>query len=1236
MHIPPKPSDVTFTDEQWKAIYASGRDILVSAAAGSGKTKVLITRLIEKVLDDKNPINVDELLVVTFTNAAAAEMRHRMGAALEEAIALHPDSPHLRKQLSLLNKAQISSMHSFCLNVVRQYAYLLDIDPGFRIADPTEAALLRDDTIAEVLEDAYSADDPEAVYRLADSFTSDRNDQSLELLIDRLYDYSRVHPDPESWLLQIPQQYEIGDEITIDDLEFIAPLKSAIQQKLEEAAALATDMQRIAELPDGPSPLVKTAEADLIWITEAIRTLSSGTWEQTHAFFQQLVWVKAGAVKKDSCDEELAKRAKALRDSVKKLITGIKDAYFVRTPARLLTEIRLMAPMMHTLIDLVIEFGHRYRAVKVEKGIVDFSDLEHFALDILTDRKGETRVPSDIAMDYQSRFKEVLVDEYQDTNLLQEAIVQFVKSGTESDGNLFMVGDVKQSIYRFRLAEPGLFLGKYGRFTEDTIGEGLKIDLNANFRSRKEVLDATNFIFSQIMGKRVGEIEYDEAAALKYGARYPERETAAHLTVLYSEEEEFEDETAEDLENLKSSQAEARYMVKKISQWKAEGHEVCDAFSGEKRPIRYSDIVVLMRSMTWSAEIAEEFKRAEIPVYVELSRGYFDALEVTIMLNTLRVIDNPYQDIPLASVLRAPFVGMTENELAQVRLAAKNAPYYEALKMFIATKGSGMAPETQQKLQRFMLLFEEWRNLARRGSLSELIWHVYTDTNYYEMAGSMSNGKQRQANLRALHDRAIEYEKTSFRGLFRFLRFVDRMQRRGDDLGAARYLSEKEDVVRIMTIHSSKGLEFPNVFVAGMGRQFNKMDFNEPYLFDQHFGLAVKAIDPDKRIMYTSLPFLAMKEQKELEMRSEEMRILYVAMTRAKEQLELVATVKDIEKSMTKWQDAQLVDPGDRLPDYMRSRANGYLDWIGPAVARHMDFMKFGTTQGAMVKDHPSKWNISALPVSYFSESLAEPEFIEGLSEAEDMPIPGVDASLLAEVTGRFDYEYPYLDSVKKRSKVSVTELKRVAQLEAESALNDPFASGIGEVSSAYLHARPAFLQQRSISAAEVGTAMHTVMQHIDLAHATDRNHVEVLLQDLLLRQLLTEEEVKALDRDAIVQFTASPVAERMQKATRVLKELPFTYAYDGADGDSQILQGIADCLFEEPDGWVLLDYKTDRLKGRFASEEAIDQEMRSRYSMQLSLYKTAIEAITHVTIKEMLLYLFDEGRALTVQEETV
>lgn len=1235
MQIPLKPEGLTFTDAQWKAIWATGKDILVSAAAGSGKTKVLITRMIEKVLDETDPIDVDELLVVTFTNASAAEMRHRMAEALEEAIAARPESVHLRRQLNLLNKAQISTLHSFCMNVVRQYAYLLDIDPGFRIADSTEAALLSDDTIGAVLEDAYSAENPEAMYRLADSFTSDRNDQSIETLIDRLYDYSRVHPVPEQWLRSIPEQYEIDAGSSIDDLQFIRPLKTAITHTLEEAAALTGDMKRIALMPDGPEPLAATAEADLMWINEAIHRITEGTWEQTYAFFGTLTWAKAGTIRKDSCDEELAKRAKALRDAVKKIINTLKESYFTRTPSRLLDEIRLMAPTMHTLIDLVIDFGRRFELVKIDRGIVDFSDLEHYALRILSKVEDGKIVPSDIAVDYKNRFSEVLVDEYQDVNLLQETIIQLVKRGGEADGNLFMVGDVKQSIYRFRLAEPMLFLGKYNRFTETDGDQGLKIDLNANFRSRKEVLDATNFIFSQVMGVRVGEIDYDDAAALKYGANYPEKSVTTGLTLLYEEEDdelEIDDATELAGQSLKSSQAEARFMIKKIQDMIASGAEVTDAFSDKKRPLEYRDIVILMRSMTWSGEIAEEFKLAGVPIYTELKRGYFDALEVMIMLNTLRVIDNPYQDIPLASVLRAPFIGMTENELAQIRLAGKNEPFFEALNRFVTTGGAGIATATQEKLQRFFTQFENWRNLARRGSLSELIWQVYSDTHYYEMVGAMANGKQRQANLRALHDRAIDYEKTSFRGLFRFLRFVDRMRKRGDDLGAARSLTEKENVVRMMTIHSSKGLEFPFVFIAGAGRKFNKMDFNEPYLFDQHFGLAVKAIDPDNRITYTSLPFLAMKEKKELEMRAEEMRILYVAMTRAKEQLEIIASVKDIEKSIGKWQDAQLVDPNQMLPEYTRSRANGYLDWIGPAVARHPAFAKFGTMPGGESIMDASNWQINALPVSSLFTR------IEGKEEEETapidiVPIEEVDADMLLEVKRRFDATYPFLSSVTKRSKQTVSELKRLAILEQQEA-EDIAISRNEDVSTAYLHQRPAFMQSRALSAAEVGTAMHTIMQHIDIRKESSVTTIEKLITELTGRQLLTFEEANAVDANAIANFFTMDIAKRLMASERVERELPFTYALDDLDGDYQILQGIADCLFKEKDGWVLLDYKTDRVSGRYGSNSEVEEEMHKRYGIQLNLYKKAIEEILKIEIKEMVLYLFDGERTVNIQGE--
>ena len=1228
MNIPRKPSDVTFTDDQWRAIWATGQDMLVSAAAGSGKTKVLITRMIEKVLDKDNPIDVDELLVVTFTNAAAAEMRQRMGEALEEEITKNPEAIHLRRQLNLLNKAQISTLHSFCQNIVRQYAYLLDIDPGFRVADSSEAALLRDDALSTILEFAYSIENPEAIYRLADSFTTDRDDQLIETLISRLYDYSRVHPRPEEWLRGVPAQYELTNVYSVDDLSFIQPLKKSIQYSLEQAAALIEEMRRIAMMPDGPEPLIQTAEADLQWIQEAIRRITDSTWEETYAFFETLKWVRAGAIKKDSCDENLAKRAKSIRDNVKKLVTKIKEDYFLRTPKRLLEEIALMEPSLHTLIELVHAFGKEYERLKIDRGIVDFSDLEHYALKILATEENGALTPSDIAGHYQNRFAEVLVDEYQDVNFLQETIVNLVKRGAERDGNLFMVGDVKQSIYGFRLAEPNLFLAKYDRFTSKVSDAGLKIDLNANFRSRKEVLDATNFIFSQVMGMRVGGIEYDDAAALKYGAKYSEKEMPAKLTILYEETEDEQSLLEEEIagQSLKSSQAEAHYMIGEIKRLMASGAEVTDAFTDKRRPLEYRDIVILMRSMTWSSEIVEEFKLHGIPIYAELSKGYFDAIEVMIMLNTLRVIDNPYQDIPLASVLRSPFIGLKENELAKIRLAAKNEPFYEALKRFVATGGAGLHSATQEKLQTFFKQFNDWRDLARRGSLSDLIWQVYTDTYYYEMVGAMPNGKQRQANLRALHDRAIDYEKTSFRGLFRFLRFIDRMKKRGDDFGEAKALTEQEDVVRIMTIHSSKGLEFPYVFVAGMGRQFNKMDLREAYLFDQHFGLAVKAIDPENRIMYTSLPFLAVKEKKELEMRAEEMRILYVAMTRAKEYLALIASVKEIEKDLSNWQEAQLIGPTSMLPEYTRSRANRYIDWIGPAIARHVAFEKFDVLPEGRLMTSPSKWEVNMLPFQAI-KTVEEQAEVAGEMEA-NASFTNADYE---KVKHRFEWTYPYFDATLKRSKQTVSELKRLAILEEEAEESSVMAKARDD-RGAYLHSRPAFMQKRDLSPAEIGTAMHTMMQQIPLKKNQTTGDIANLVATLIDRQLLTEEEGTAVNQSAIIQFLNTNLANRLVQAKKVYREMPFTYAYDG-DGEAQILQGIADCLFQESDGWVLLDYKTDRVEGRYQPED-VPLEMTERYSLQLNLYKKAIESILNIHIKEMLLYLFDGGSMIPIRGE--
>ncbi|MEK4244791.1 helicase-exonuclease AddAB subunit AddA [Psychrobacillus sp. FSL K6-2684] len=1237
MKIPNMPADLTWTPAQWKAIWATGSDVLVAAAAGSGKTAVLIDRLIQKVIAKENLINVDELLVVTFTNASAAEMRHRMREALEKAIVLDPDSTHLRKQLTLLNKAQISTLHSFCLNIVRQYSYMLTIDPGFRIADDTEAALMRDDVLAEILEEAYQTDNPEAMYLLSDSFTSDRDDQSIEVMIDKLYSYARVHPEPNKWLLAIPMEYELDEQMSIDELPFIEPLKLALTYQLEEAIAVSEEIKRLANLPNGPAPLADTAINDQTLIQEAVRLLKMGTWQEVYYYFQGLKWGKAASIRKDSCDEVLKKQAANKRNKVKKIVNDLKDKYFTRTPERLLEEMRLMAPHLKTLVDLAISYGERYTAAKNEKGLVDFSDLEHYALEILTERDEEGNLmPSAIAEDYQARFKEVLVDEYQDTNRLQETILQLVKSGEELTGNMFMVGDVKQSIYRFRLAEPMLFLGKYRKFKEEPYDSGVKIDLNANFRSRQEVLHGTNYIFQQVMGESVGEIDYDDAASLKPQAPYDDRDAAIELALLYevedgnaeSEEDEDDFKTVDAEEELKKSQAEARYIISKIKEMIGSGHTVYDPWKKKERPLQYSDIVILMRSMTWSQEVNEQFKEAGIPLYAELSKGYFEAVEVLIMLHTLRTIDNPYQDISLASVLRAPFVGLTESELALIRLAAPKEPFYEALKVFVSSGGAGLTVETAEKLQRFLLQFEDWRDLSRRGSLADLIWQIYLDTHYYEIVGSMPNGKQRQANLRVLHDRAVTYEKTSFRGLFRFLRFIDRMRKRGDDLGAARAISEKENVVRLMTIHSSKGLEFPVVFLAGMGRPFNQMDFNESYLFDQNFGLAVKAIDPIKRISFTSLPFLAIKEKKQMELKAEEMRVLYVAMTRAKEHLYLVATIKDLAKTLEKWEDSQTLLSDEMIPDYVRAKAKGYLDWIGPALARHPDYKQVSEVNEANLLEGPSKWNIIAKPIEDLKVQHVEEEKEQvTLSEL----IKTEEPAMLEDIKNIFDTIYPFEVSTHKRSKQSVSDMKKL-QLLLEREDEEFFGPTTNTLSDKTAK-RPFFLQQEEkLTGAEAGTAVHAFMQNVDLDEKKTSEQVLAFAERLKEREILTPAEQAAIDPNKMVAFFHSEIADRLRAAKQVMREFPFTYALVDPDGDKQIIQGVVDCLFQEEDGqWVLLDYKTDRVKHLQNNEDHLVQELKNRYELQLSLYARAIQDIMQVEIKERVLYLFDINKTVTL-----
>lgn len=1260
MNIPQKPAEAIWTDDQWKAIHARDRDILVAAAAGSGKTAVLVERIIQRILDEENPINVDELLVATFTNASAAEMRHRVGIALEKEIAARPDSVHLRRQLNLLNHATISTLHAFCLEIVRKYYYLIDIDPGFRILDETEGILLKDEAIESLLEEEYGKENNEAFFKVVDMYTNDRSDVALQDLILRLYEFSRANPNPDKWLHDLVANYDIKEEQSVEDLPFIKPLLFDLELQLDEAKRFFEKGLELTKVPGGPYKRAENFESDLLLLDSIIRAKNE-SFQALYDIFQNIKFTTLKSCRGDEFIPELIEESKNLRDQGKKIIQKLQEDLFSRKPETFLKDMQKMKQPVETLVRLVKSFAEKFDSLKREKAVVDFSDLEHFALRILgqTDESGILR-PTEAALAYQKQFKEVFIDEYQDTNMVQETILQLVKKPTEENGNLFMVGDVKQSIYRFRLAEPNLFLQKYLSFTHDGIDHGLRIDLAQNFRSRQEILDATNFLFKQIMGVQVGEIEYDEAAELKKGAAYPEDEPyPVELTILYREDDEedqleknedkTEDHDTETVsfteEELQQSEMESRFVAKKIRELIDSEKQVYDAKKKMYRPLQYRDIVILLRSFTWAPQFMETLKEYGIPAYAELAGGYFQAPEVSIMLALLKVIDNPYQDIPLVSVLRSPIVGLHEEELSRIRIIDRKVSFYEAAKKFERIRGKNEFEESIiYKLNLFFSQLKKWRTQARQGSLSDLIWQLYRDTYFYDYVGGLPGGRQRQANLRALYDRARQYESTSFRGLFRFLRFIERMQERGDDLGVARSLGEKEDVVRIMTIHSSKGLEFPVVFIAGLARKFNMKDLTKRYLFDKEYGFATEYINPEKQIVYPSLFQMALQRKKRLELVAEEMRVLYVAMTRAKEKLYLIASSKNKEKLLAKWQ-KYLEETNWLLNDFDRMESKNYLDWIGPALIRHRDGEELRLHSSDRldnetvqeIVNHSSQWKIHLIPsqqlVSTENGENAGDHFLTFVKQGELVP---VESAYKEQISHQLNWQYRYQAATVHRSKQSVSEIKRLKEIRDEYSgeeLIRPFKKPITK--------RPKFMQEKTLTPAEKGTAMHLVMQHIDLRRMPTVESLTNQIFYMQEKELLTEDEANMIHLEEIVQFYHSDLGQRILAADWVKREVPFGFTVhpkeiypDWSEGDDPVfVQGIIDCLFKDKSGLVLVDYKTDQISDRFTKgyDEA-KPVLLQRYQTQIDLYRRAVETILAVPVTDAYLYFFDGGHILPVK----
>ncbi len=1188
-----------WTDEQKRAIKTRECSLLVSAAAGAGKTAVLVERITRRVLDSFSPVDIDRLLVVTYTNAAAREMKERVGAALWERGRNNPGDYRLQKQLLLLERAHISTLHSFCVEMLRKYYYRLKLpekaalDPAFRVAEETEALLLKLEVLEDVFEKRYTDDD--AVFlELVEAYGGERDDKALQDLVMRLYDFSRSHPSPEDWLTNVVASFHAGSEDDVIEGLFeqaveglLAPLETALSY-LKEAVACAA-------APGGPHQYLSNLSEEAGMLERVLDCCGyegkTIRWREAFGALAAVEFQRLPAVKDEGIDETLRDEAKNQRDGAKKMVKEAQDTLLARSPEEYVEDLHRIAPLMETLCGLVVEFAHYYLLAKLEKNIIDFSDIEHLTLALLCD---EDKKPSALALKIRESFAEVLIDEYQDINNVQESILRLISGSDGGYVNTFMVGDVKQSIYGFRLAEPGLFMEKYRNYSDRGDAAEQKIVLSKNFRSKKGIIDGVNFIFRKLMQESRFGVKYDKDAELVYGLIDGEQD-AKDVKVGFKGEIEvhlvekgqaYEDEDMREQEALDTTQLEARIIARRIRELKEK--TVWDKELEAYRLIEYRDIAVLLRTAKTAATVfVEELQRQGIPAYTEAGEGYLRAQEIQVMISLLRIIDNPRQDIPLAAVLRSPVIGLNSSELAAIRLWRKQGDYYDAVRL-AARKERG---QLQKKLRAFLRDLRSWRTFARRNSLQELIWLLYRETNFYNYAGAMPDGQQRQANLRMLYDRAVQYERTAMKGLFKFLRFLEKLEERGGDFETAHTLGEKENVVRIMSIHKSKGLEFPVVFVAGIAKKFNFKDLYHDVLLDKDLGIGPLLVDSEKRIKYPTLAAIAIKNRLKARMLAEEMRILYVAMTRAREALIFVGSVREKAKAP------------------LMEGAASFWDWL---IACNPSMWSFFNYEGGEL---------------FVEEKETAAEYHEELIRLKRLEPVAIDDSVEGAVEKRLNWDYPDSWLAGVPAKLSVTELKnryyQSTQDNTEAVLYD---------NHSWMEERPGFLQEKGgLSAAEKGSALHLIMRHIAIAGELTKERIEEEIAGMVAKELTTLEETESINAEEIEVFFNSPLGKRLLASPEVLRELPFVMEvavgelpgeWQGKDTDETVIvQGTVDCLFAEGEGYVLLDYKTDTV----SEKEKADYEsfFLARYQLQMELYKKAVEMILKKPVTEKVIYSF-------------
>lgn len=1174
---------VKWTKEQEKVINLRNRSLLVSAAAGSGKTAVLVQRIISMVTDETDPLDIDRLLVVTFTNAAAAEMRERVGAAIENALEQDPYNQHLQRQLTLVHNAQITTIDSFCIRILRDHFHKIDLEPGFRIADEGELKLLREDVCEAVLEDFYQKADPEFL-RFADSYSGAKNDLQIKEMILKLYNYAESYPWPKEWLETCVQQYEAANEAELEEKSWIRDFLSYLNVRVEDLITAQEKLLELTQEPDGPY-MYEASIADDLRQLENLRKCEH--FSQWQAAISAIDFKNIG--RSGKYEGSVAKKDAVMsgRKRMKDQIDKWKKTIFATMLEVQLERLTQTSKMVRMLVTLTQAFSDRFQEEKQKKNMLDFSDVEHNALRVLVD--SETKELTETALEYQQQYREVMIDEYQDSNYVQETLLTAVSGVKNGNENLFMVGDVKQSIYRFRLARPELFMDKYHRFSTEESSQQ-RIDLHRNFRSRREVVEAVNDIFYPLMEKDLGNVAYDAEAALYAGAVYPDYENAdcckPELLLVPSQES-----------GMERREQEAAAVAGRIREL-VETQEIPG--------ITYKDIVLLLRSMSgWAETYQKVFEQEGIPLIVASKTGYFSATEVQTVLSLLRVLDNPYQDIPLAAVMKSYFGKFSSEELAQIRSEYPGMPFYQCVEQMLPVS---------EKIIAFQEMLQKFRQRIPYTPIHRLLQEILDETGYRNYVAALPAGEQRRANLDMLMEKAVAYEQTSYHGLFHFIRYIDRLMKYDVDYGEAEIVSEQENAVRLMSIHKSKGLEFPVVFVCGMGKQFNEQDLNSNMIFHPEFGIGLKWFDCEKRTKANTLIHQIFAMEAKKENLGEELRVLYVALTRAKEKLILAGTCKLPEEGQYSGFSRE-----EKVPFSTRYDAKSYWDWVIPVLGmENPDYRYVIWDETRMQQEEQRKLQDTALEHRTLLEAL------QNVSETE-----------LAQLKETFSWEYAWKEEGAHKQKVSVSELKHRAMEErSESAgqtLNTAQPLFPDEIATPYV---PRFVQEvKENAGALYGTMVHRFLECLDFAGLPDfadekqgLYFVKQQIDALCALGRMQGADAKRLNWKQLLGFLQSDTAKRMRAAAEqgaLEREKPFVMSVpanlvweDSRPEEDVLIQGIIDVFWEEADGIVLLDYKTDHVDNA--------QELVRRYKKQLELYADALSRFSdEKPVKEILIYSF-------------